>query len=185
MRLAHQVLRSPGRRHCGVPTPGSLVGAGGRRDPPAGLPADQPITEAYFPGRRSSRWWHWPTMPTCWWRWPRSAWEGMVGLSLFLRAGGNPHAAFCQRAGPATRLGADDLRRALTHDPSSYWLRCSGQAASLIRSTRGIVTIIGRAPATDAPPVTATASPRPSSTASFSLATEHAGSERRIFMIVM
>jgi hypothetical protein len=70
---------------------------------------------------------------------------GMVGLSLFLRAGGNPHAAFCQRAGAATRLGADDLRRALTHDPSSYWLRCSGQAASLIRSTRGIITIIGRA----------------------------------------
>ncbi|MCA1837048.1 MAG: hypothetical protein LC721_12280 [Actinobacteria bacterium] len=71
---------------------------------------------------------------------------GMVGLSLFLRAGGNPHAAFCQRAGPATRLGADDLRRALSHDPQAVTgLDARGRRPSLIRSTRGIVTIIGRA----------------------------------------
>lgn len=42
--------------------------------------------------------------------------EGMVGLPLFLGAGSSPHAAFCQVPGPAARLGADDLRRALTFD---------------------------------------------------------------------
>jgi len=43
-------------------------------------------------------------------------WEGMVGLPLFLGVGSSPHAAFCQIPGPAARLGADDLRRALTAD---------------------------------------------------------------------
>lgn len=42
--------------------------------------------------------------------------EGMVGLPLFLGAGSSPHAAFCQVPGLSARLGAEDLRRALTGD---------------------------------------------------------------------
>jgi CRP-like cAMP-binding protein len=43
-------------------------------------------------------------------------WEGMVGLPVFLGVASSPHAAFCQIPGPAARLSADDLRRALTAD---------------------------------------------------------------------
>lgn len=42
--------------------------------------------------------------------------EGMVGLPLFLGASSSPQMAFCQVAGDAARLSADDLRRALVDD---------------------------------------------------------------------
>jgi CRP-like cAMP-binding protein len=42
--------------------------------------------------------------------------EGMVGLPLFLGAASSPQAAFCQIAGAAVRLRAEELRRALSDD---------------------------------------------------------------------
>jgi CRP-like cAMP-binding protein len=45
--------------------------------------------------------------------------EGMVGLPLFLGAVSTPHAAFCQIAGPAARMSADNLRHALASNGGS------------------------------------------------------------------
>jgi len=42
--------------------------------------------------------------------------EGMVGLPVFLGAPTTPHAAFCQVAGPAVKVSANDLRQALAGD---------------------------------------------------------------------
>lgn len=66
-------------------------------------------------------------------------WEGMVGLPLFLGAGSSPHAAYCQVPGLAARLGADDLRRALTVDGALHHELNRFTQATMVQIAQNVV----------------------------------------------
>jgi CRP-like cAMP-binding protein len=66
-------------------------------------------------------------------------WEGMVGLPLFLGVGSSPHATFCQIPGPAARLSADDLRRALTADGAMHHELNRFTQATMVQIAQNVV----------------------------------------------
>jgi CRP-like cAMP-binding protein len=65
--------------------------------------------------------------------------EGMVGLPLFLGSPTSPHAAFCQIAGRAARLGADTLRKLLTVDGTLHRALNRFTQATMVQIAQNVV----------------------------------------------
>jgi CRP-like cAMP-binding protein len=65
--------------------------------------------------------------------------EGMVGLPIFLGQPTSPHAAFCQIAGPAVRMPADQLAAVVSDDGVLHGLLNQFTQATMIQIAQNVV----------------------------------------------
>lgn len=65
--------------------------------------------------------------------------EGMVGLPVFLGAASSPHAAFCQIAGSAAKIGVHGLRQVLADDGALHQALSRYTQATIVQIAQNVV----------------------------------------------